>query len=1005
MRRCVAVALVLTCLGVALTPRVASAQAQGSITGVVKDASGAILPGVTVEVESPALIEKTRSGVTDGTGQYRFVDLRPGTYTVTLTLPGFSTVRREGVEITGAFVASVNIEMRVGTVEETLTVTGETPIVDVQSTTRQRVMTREVIDAVPTSRIPYTVAALVPGVTMRNPTGSAAAQDVGGTGGNQQANSLTVHGSRPVDMRLTYNGLTLATLETGKNAGAVNNSTAYEEVTVDSAAVSAELATGGVRINLIPRDGGNTFKGTWFSSYTNEHLQGSNYTQELQDRGLRTPNRIRKNWDINPGIGGPIMRDKLWFYGTVRHNGWQEYVAGMFANANAGNPGAWTYAADTTQPAASGNEWQDLTFRLAWQATPRNKLAVSVNQQKGWTYTGGTATAAPESVTEGRYDPKRNIFGDWTVPLTNRLLLEAVGTYGFEHLRPRVTNLQHLTAVTEQSSGLTYRGVPGLSRDFRLANYYYRAAVAYITGAHAFKVGFNNGGGSRTFRSFMVADFPVSYRFNNGVPNQITLQATPYEALSQLDADLGLYAQDRWTMNRLTLSLAVRYDYYKSSFPDEPVGPGLLVPSRDFVVPAQDGVRGWHDLTPKFGVSYDPFGDGKTALKATLSKYVQGQALGGDLPDRPFGYPLNPVYRLVTTVSRSWNDANRNFAPDCDLTLPGANGECGAMSNSNFGRLGSDTTYDPDILSGWGKRAGYNWEFSVGGQREILPRVSVDAGYFRRWYGNLLITDNLAVAPGDYQQFSITAPVDPRLPGGGGYPVTGLYDLNPARFGLPANNLRTYSDNYGNQTEYWHGVDLSMNARLPNGLTVQGGFSTGKTVLDICDVASKVPEMFFGYAPLNVLNNTAWTPAQYCSQRSPFLTQVKMLAIYMIPRVDVQISGTFQSLPGPDIQANYNLPTAQAAQALGRPLAGGAANMTVNLVEPGTMYGDRHNQLDVRFAKIINVARTRTVFNVDLYNALNANPVLAENSNFGAFRQPTLILPARFVKFGVQFDF
>ena len=630
---------------------------------------------------------------------------------------------------------------------------------------------------------------------------------------------------------------------------------------------------------------------------------------------------------------------------------------------------------------------------------------MSVNQQQGFTYTGGSATNAPESVTQSRYDPKRNVFGDWTMPVTNRMLLEAVGTYGFEHLRPQVTPLQHLAAVTEQSTGLTYRGVPGLSRDFRNDNYYYRAAVAYITGAHAFKVGVNNGAGNRAYRSFTASDFPVSYRFNNGVPNQITLQGTPYTALSRLNADLGLYVQDKWTVNRLTLSLAARYDYYKSSFPEEPVGPGPLAPSRQFVVPAQDGVRGWHDLTPKMGMSYDPFGDGKTAVKVTLSKYVQGQALGGDLPDRPFGYPLNPVYRLVTTVSRSWADANRNFAPDCDLALPAANGECGAMSNSNFGKLGADTTYDPDVLSGWGKRAGYNWEFSVGAQREILPRISIDAGYFRRWYGNLLVTDNLAFAPVDYQQFSITAPLDPRLPGGGGYPIAGLYDLNPAKFGLPANNLRTYSDKYGDQTEYWHGVDLSANARLDNGVLVQGGISTGKTVLDICDVASQIPEMMFGYAALNVLNNAAWTPAQYCSQSSPFLTQVKMLATYTIPKIDVRVAGTFQSLPGPDIQANYNVPTAVAAQALGRPLSGGAANLTVNIVPPGSMYGDRHNQLDLRVAKLIRVGVTRTMLNVDLYNALNANPVLSENSNFGAWRQPTAILPARFVKFSVQFDF
>jgi hypothetical protein len=981
-----------------LLPITAYAQAQGSLTGVVRDSSGAVLPGVTVEASSPVLIEKSRNAVTDSTGQYRFVNLFPGTYTLTFTLAGFNSVRREGLEVTGSFVATVNVEMRIGALEETITVTGETPIVDVQSTTRQRVLAREVMDAVPTSRIPYELAVLVPGVTARNGPGTAAVQDVGGSAGNQQANSLVVHGSKPVDMRLTYNGLTLATLETGKNAGAINNSTALQEITVDSSAVSAELSTGGVRINLIPREGGNTFKGTFFGSFTNSSLQGNNYTQELKNRGLTTPDSIKTLWDINPGFGGPLKKDTLWFYLSARHNGWKNNVGGTFYNANAGNPNAWTYVADTSRPGASDNVWKDAQIRLTWQATPRNKIAGTFNQQDGSTYNGGSATASPESVYPSHYDPKRNTFADWTVPVTNRLLFEAVGVVMSERLRP-VFPTEPLVAVTEQVGGRTYRGNAGLSNNFWNTNYYYRASLSYITGAHAFKVGFNNGGGERKFSSFTGQ--PMSFRFNNGVPNQITLRATPYVAISNLDADAGIYAQDKWTLNRLTLNLGVRYDYYQSSFPEQHVGSAPLVPGRDVTIPAQPGVRGWHDVTPKLGVAYDLFGTGKTAVKGTVNKYVQGQALGGDLPDRPFGYPLNPVYRIVNSTTRSWNDSNRNFAPDCDLTNPLTNGECGPMANSNFGKPQPDTTYDPAILGGWGKRAGYNWEFSAAIQHEIVPHVSVDVGYFRRLYGNLLLTDNLAVASSDYNPFSITAPVDPRLPGGGGYLVTGLYDLTPAKFGLPVNNLRTYSDNYGKQIEHWNGVDASVNARV-RGVLFQGGLSTGRTITDNCQVVSNVPEVMFG-----ILGNaaTVWTPAQYCHYQTPFLSQYKLLGMYTLPRWDVQVSATFQSVPGPEIIANYNVPTAVAAQSLGRPLSGGAANTTVNLIAPGSMYGDRHNQLDFRLGKIVKVARTRTTINVDLYNALNASPVLTENPNFTAFRQPTSILLARFLKLGLQFDF
>ncbi len=991
-----------------LVPAFVYAQAaQGQLTGVVKDTSGAVLPGVTVEASSPVLIEKTRTVVTDGTGQYRFVGLFPGNYTLTFSLAGFNTIKREGLEVSGAFVATVNVEMRVGALEETITVSGETPLVDVQSATRERVLTREVMDAVPSARIPYDLAALTPGVTMRNGGGTAAVQDVGGTAGNQQANSLVVHGSKPVDMRLTYNGLTLATLETGKNAGAVNNSTALQEVTVDSSAVSAELATGGVRINLVPREGSNTFKGSFFGSYTNGSLQGNNYNDALKAAGLLTPGSIDQIYDFNPGFGGPIKQDKIWFFVSARDNAWKNNVTGIFGNANAFNANAWTYVADPSKQVKSNNFWLDFQGRLTWQATPRNKFALTYNPQYGHTGVGGSATQSPEAATESHYNPKANTFVDWTSPITNRLLFEAVAVDMIERnpgfIVPDVTST--LIGVTEQSTGLAYRGVSGASSNLWNSVVYYRASVSYITGAHLFKVGFNNANGQRiTSPSLYSGQQPISFRFNNGVPNQITELAVPYQAKTNLDADGGIFAQDKWTVKRLTVNLGVRFDYYKSSFPEEPVGPGPLAPTRNFVLPASDGVRGWKDITPKSGIVYDLFGNGKTALRASVNKYLQGQALGGDLPDRPFGYPLNPVYQLINSATRSWTDTNRNFVPDCNLTNPAAQtvvgGDvCGALSNSNFGTIAPSTTYDPAVLGGWGSRA-YNWEFSAGVQHQILPRVSVDVGYFRRIFGNLLVTDNLTVAASDYSRFTFTAPTDSRLPGGGGYSVTSV-DLNPNKFGLPASLYRTFSDNYGKMTDHWDGIDFNANARLV-GLLIQGGFSTGKTTQDTCAVIAQIPEMQQG-----ILGNaaTVWTPAAFCHYETPYLVQYKVLGTYTVPKWDVQVSSTFQSVPGPEVIGNFVVTTAVAAQTLGRPLSGSAANTTVNVVNPGTVFGDRHNQLDLRFAKILKFAKTRTALNVDLYNALNANPVLSENANYAAFRAPTAILPARFVKFSAQFDF
>jgi hypothetical protein len=263
-------------------------------------------------------------------------------------------------------------------------------------------------------------------------------------------------------------------------------------------------------------------------------------------------------------------------------------------------------------------------------------------------------------------------------------------------------------------------------------------------------------------------------------------------------------------------------------------------------------------------------------------------------------------------------------------------------------------------------------------------------GYFRRIYGNFLVTDNLAVAATDYNPFSIPAPVDSRLPGGGGNTVGTVFDLNPTKVGQ-VNNLVTFASNYGNQIEHWNGVDFTVNARPQAGMMVQGGISTGRTATDSCEVLALVPES----GPLN----------PFCHVDTKFLTQIKLIGTYTLPKVNVQFSGTFQSLPGPQVTANYVATNAVVQPSLGRLLSGGAANATINVVPPGTMYGERLNQLDLRFAKLFKVARTRTSLNFDLYNILNANPVTSQNNNYAAWQVPLSILDARLFKISVQFDF
>jgi hypothetical protein len=332
------------------------------------------------------------------------------------------------------------------------------------------------------------------------------------------------------------------------------------------------------------------------------------------------------------------------------------------------------------------------------------------------------------------------------------------------------------------------------------------------------------------------------------------------------------------------------------------------------------------------------------------------------------------------------------------------------MANANFGKPVPGLRYDPKLTAGWGVR-GYDWEFSAGVQRELWPRIGIDVSYFRRWFGNFVVMDDLALSSSDFDRFSLNAPRDSRLPDGGGYTVSGLYDLKPARFGTPAQQFVTLAENYGKQTEHWNGVDVNLDARLQNGVLVRGGVSTGKTTTNNCEIVEKVPE-YLNLQPAGFTDfrniftpSPAWAPAGYCDYESPFLTQIKLLGTYTIPKIDVLVSGTYQTQNGPELVARWVVPSATIAPVLGRPLAGNAPNMTVNIVQPGTMYGDRFHQLDLRFGKVLRIGRARNSVNLDLFNALNASAVTQENVNFAAFRRPDGILPARFAKISWQFDF
>jgi hypothetical protein len=974
---------------------VASAQAGATLTGIVNDPSGAVLPGVTVQAKSPALIEQVRTAVTDETGRYRIVDLRSGTYTVTFTLPRFSTVVREGIELSGTFIATVDAQLRVGALQETVTVIGETPVVDVQTTKTEETLPNEVISSIPTGRQYYSITQLVPALNVQG-------TDVGGSQG-PIFSVFQAHGGRRNEGVVQVEGLSAGFLGMGVSFYVPDVGNA-QEVNFNISGGLGEATTGGPVMNILPKVGGNEFHGTIFANGAGSGFQGRNYTTALANTGLRAANRLKRLWDVNTTFGGPILRDRIWFYWTGRHQGNRKYVAGMFLNKNAGQVDKWSYDPDYSHQTLDDGTWKNSSLRLTLQASQKNKLNFWWDEQDACQHCshtqGGTATTSPEATARVEGHPQDMGQVTWNYAPTNRLLIDA--SYG---LGPRIQwggnerpdNNRSLTQVTEVAGiipGLVYRAADW-SRPWG-TTHTLAGSASYVTGRHSLKVGTSYALHITRSANF-YNDSSLHYTFRNGTPIQLTMFG-----LNRVrhTTDMGisaLYAQDQWTLGRLTLQGGIRFEHIGASFPDQQIGPTLFIPTV-IKFPGKDAGVGVKDLTPRFGFAYDVFGKGKTAIRASLGRYPTPEnALG------TYGDPQNPVSRFAGSTNRSWNPTAADFVPHCDLLNPAQNGECGAWSNQNFGTIAPNVSYDPKLLNGWNIRE-YTWDLGIGLQQEVAPGVSVTAGYVRRVWGNFQVTHNRDVTAADFDTFTITVPSDPRLPGSGNYTVT-AYDVKAAKFGQ-TDNFVTFSSNYGTQLEHYNGFDFDVNARIRR-FTVVGGLTTGQKMANNCAVVAQLPE---------VLTGATRQPREFCNQQTPFLTQIKGLATYSVPWWGLQLSGTFQSKPtvgsgnpsiaSESLAANWVISNSAISQSLGRSLSGNAATATVNIVKPGALYGTRLNQFDVRVAKMVRWERTRFNISADIYNLFNANTADSYQQTYGpSWLVPQSILPARFAKAGLQFDF
>jgi len=1122
---------------VVLFPSISHAQV-GSVAGTVRDSSGAVMPGVSVEVTSPALIEKVRATVTDTGGRYQITALPVGTYAVTFTLAGFSAVRRENVQLTSDFTAPINATMEVGNVSETVSVVAESPSVDVQNARVQHVFRGDEIADLPTERDLAGLMNLVPALT--TPPGQGICN--GGIGifcngispaFNSHVSGFDVDGQN--QGRIMVDGMSInrggsaavgLNLNTGTTNGIGIDTANVQEVSFTLSGALGESETGGASINIVPRTGGNRFSGTYFTSYTGTRFFDRNRETRLSD----TPDTQEyvKDYDVNGSVGGPIKKDRFWFYLQARKRGDEQYPNGGtvpgFANLNEGKFAA-NYVPDRNQGWLTfSNEYKNANIRLTLQATQKNKVNIYWDEQDACTnpcHGMINIVDSPEAYFSLQNRPNRLQQISWTNPFRTRILFEAglsvIATHqdttrhrDFTNYRsiPRVCEVGATagrddvavkvnTTITNNNSG----GI-GSCNVFNTMNsgsindqfpggtytltdddtYRSRATASYVSGSHNAKLGWEGAYFGEKIRN-EVNDLRLSYHY--GTPDAACLDqraTNPYACGNmtlyysgsdpfninymrprpigfEMNTGVGntdervwfgaFYLQDQWTLKRFTLNGALRYDHAVSGYGATCIGPDRFVPIQTdgtnfWCSTPSNGVR-YNDITPRWGVAWDLFGDGKTSVKWNMGKYLQAAGFGGVYTDN------NPARRSTNLLTRGWDDLNGNRIVECDFSNPAPHTSpqgdvCGSLLQTSGPNAGLPTTNflqfgrppnatqlanpnsfcgrtenssvlhqqycaasGQNLMSGWGTRRS-EWQFGLGIQHELLPRLSGEVTYNYRKYQNLSDSDTVGrgcdyFLGADVEQcyqdqlnykspnwdfFRFAAPTDPRLPNGGGYTIKGNANQN-VQGTLPG--LGEVTTVQKGLAYSWNGVDTDFVYRARGGFRVSGGTSTGRTQRNTCFAGGGIAD---GDVP-SVKAREGDDPA--CVINNPFQTNVRANASYTIPWVDVLVGVVYQSRPGGAIAANWLVPFSAAVwepSSAARATSAGffgqgvapTATTSVNLLDNGDLYGERISLWDLNLQKNIRVAGKRFNFGVQVYNLFNSDAATAYDQTFTATRLP-----------------
>ena len=1031
------------------------AQQASGIAGLVRDTSGLAMPGVTVEAASPALIEKVRTVATDGEGRYSIVDLRPGTYTVTFTLTGFSTVKRDGITLGSGFTASVNVAMQVGSLEETITVSGAAPVVDTTSMRKQETLNSAELEALPSGNIGLqTLAYVTPGF-------AATQADVGGTRDtwSAQGNYTLFHGK--TGTRANFDGFrNQYFVDAASGVGYITDQGNIQELQIETSGMGAEAGSGSTSLNAIPKSGSNTFSGGVDGFFSNGAMQGANIRDNLNGWALgnasllsaaaiKSAAKVSRIYRLGAQFGGPIKQDKVWFFAAIGRWGSTVGQPSAFYNplqgkAQVGNPTyglakgfvgitptlfypgqpGSPYAAaalgdptlGTVKPASSFDWYRTHAGRVTTQITPRNRINVYADFQKNCRCTTGPFSGANAIENETGWDwyPAGVVQGTWTAPLTSRLLLEAGASWQTANwvnfAQEGVT--QNDRTILEGATGYRY-GAPARltapkARTGRSAE---RFTLSYVTGTHNLKVGVTDEQGfndeSRD-RNNQVDG--LNYDFLNGRPIRLQYFAQPWYIQTRQHMELGIFAQDAWKIGRLTLNLGLRYDRIDIGYLEASLKAGPYVPARQAT--ERSGVPLWSDINPRVGTAIDIFGTGRTALKVSAGRY--NQLSRSDLTGR-----VNPINSSDNNAFRSWTDSNGNYTPDCDVRnlatqdLSASGGDiCGPMSSAFFGQFNAAAvSFDNSVLR---SNRDFLWDVNVDLQHEILHGLSLAVGYNHNWDGNFTVTENTLVGPNDFDEFCITVPTDSRLDTSG-QTRCGFYDIKPALFGqgtLRVTNAKEFvgkNDNTALPKRYWDGAWISLDGRLPGGIKVGGGLDIGRNVDDHCFTVD-VPNQ-----PIDVTGSLGGTTfTGYNSSGDGACKAVIAWKNTMDFRFNgsIPIKGGFngsfiyRNTRGALQNALLTVTAANITFKNGRAASTLTSPPSVNLITPNSLYGPRFNQLDMAVSKSVDVGWGKVRLAFDLYNALNNNSIQNVTTTYGTrWQRPTTFLDPRLARVTAAIQF